>query len=1137
MSLLSISDILKFDKPDLLFVQEISNSSESLINLIKNLGYSAQCNVDSLHPSLPGTALVWKSTIKVSEINCLIERRVQSIKCGGETFVNVYAPSGSSNRRERWNMFNELFLHLLQIGGNKLPVLGGDFNAVLAECDTTRNFGSKYCKILDRIIKHMKYIDCFRYLHPRLREFTFHRGAQVAQSRLDRFYVPPHLLNDLITVRHKARISDHCQVEVKLNLTAGQVGTRPVKHKTFWKLNTSLLDDLSFREHFMILYERLSSLVLEYDNYALWWEDLAKPSIITLCKDFSFKLSKERKTTKRFLYSSLNIYLRRENWEEVARVKEAIRRMLVYDSRGVLIRSRQKEYAEEEKGSIYHYNKEMKAGSNNLTKMKYNDYQNEERITDNIDDIANITVNFYEALFNGRHDKDLNDTGVSFQPTEEYLEEFLAPLSTLSQRSQNLLVKEVTEKEVEEIVKNCPNGKSPGLDGLPYELYKHLWDIIGKDFTEVIKAQLIESKLIESGKHGATQLSSKVDGVPFVTELRPLTLLCCDYRILSKTINGRLHPVMKEVVDSSQLATGEKEKNILTGAYDLIATIDFVNKHKKQAYIASYDQVKAYDRASVQFLLKVMERMSFPKQFQDWIEMLHKEATTCLILPDGLSRKITVTFSFRQGDPIAMNCYTLTQEPLLRVVRINLTGITITNFKQLDESYCDDIEVVSDDTQDLIRFDQVMKKFEATSGAILSRNKKSKIMGLGVWQNRENWPEEVCWMRTEKQLRIFGFTFCDTYQGTLKETWERTVKGFEKVLFSWQARSLETMSQRVEVARTFALSKLYYVAQVLPLPAKYRVRIERSLSKFIFRGRHERLSLSLLENPPESGGLGVPNIAIKADSLLLKQTLRILSLPLENTFRHIGYWLGGFLRDTGCGLSFPELDQLGPVCHYHIAKFPLHKYMLENLEYGIMSGEVDIISMKTITTKSIYMARMEQILTSPKVEEKFPAVDFVELVYPRLNNPVLESKQRDLLFSLLHGIYRNRDRLFRQGRVDDPLCPNQDCNEQGLVQDIVHIFCGCSLVKNAWFWFKTKMTELMNTGGLIPVVSNDLFVMLMFPSCTRETDCCFLVGNYVEMVDKIAITKGTELSVGSLLGVLEGKKSALKMRSVPLVNV
>ena len=54
------------------------------------MGYRAECNIDPLHPTLPGTAIVWKNNLKVSEMNQLVERRAQSVNCAGEQFINVY---------------------------------------------------------------------------------------------------------------------------------------------------------------------------------------------------------------------------------------------------------------------------------------------------------------------------------------------------------------------------------------------------------------------------------------------------------------------------------------------------------------------------------------------------------------------------------------------------------------------------------------------------------------------------------------------------------------------------------------------------------------------------------------------------------------------------------------------------------------------------------------------------------------------------------------------------------------------------------------------------------------------------------------------------------------------------------------
>jgi hypothetical protein len=72
-------------------------------------------------------------------------------------------------------------------------------------------------------------------------------------------------------------------------------------------------------------------LVRLIDNHSEWWEILAKPAIASFCKDFSSKLARERKSTKRFLYASLKIFLGQENWAEVAKTKESIRRVLSYD--------------------------------------------------------------------------------------------------------------------------------------------------------------------------------------------------------------------------------------------------------------------------------------------------------------------------------------------------------------------------------------------------------------------------------------------------------------------------------------------------------------------------------------------------------------------------------------------------------------------------------------------------------------------------------------------------------------------------------------------------------------------------------------------------------------------------------------
>ena len=345
--------------------------------------------------------------------------------------------------------------------------------------------------MLARLIRNMNYTDCFRHLHPGAREFTFHRGANIAQSRLDRVYLPPHLLQQLLSAQHRPGLGDHCLAEVELDLRPGQARPAKLQKKTFWKLNTSLLDNPDFKIQFQAMYTRLTEVIDEYRDHAEWWEEEAKPAIAKFCKEFSALLAIERKNTKQFLYTSLKIFLMNENWTEVARVKEELRRMLMYDMTGLKIRSRQSEHAEEERGSIYHYNKERKGtGSSSLTKLRFTNEDGDEEITDEIPKIEKLIIAFYDALFNGRHDKNLVDTGTPFQLSDRYLEEFLSQLSSITQESKTKLVRELTMDELEVTVKTLPNGKSPGLDGIPYEFYKYMWEVIGRDFLEVVKDQM-----------------------------------------------------------------------------------------------------------------------------------------------------------------------------------------------------------------------------------------------------------------------------------------------------------------------------------------------------------------------------------------------------------------------------------------------------------------------------------------------------------------------------------------------------------------------------------------------------------------------------------------------------------------------
>ena len=531
-------------------------------------------NIDFDNQNAMGTGFVWKTYLPISEVYNVVECRGQLLKFGNQSFVNIYAPSGSQNKQARRTFFGQDIFRVIRGLDKTNPIIGGDFNCIISSKDTEKNFADKKCPALKNLVDSFSYSDPYRLLHPDGEDFTFCRPS-CAASRLDRFYVPQHLAGDVKQVSHHASLADHKYVVMTISLPDVSKIPEPVfANNSYWKLNTSILKDEDFLPNFSKMYQKLQSKIDEFSSIADWWDVCAKPAIKMFCMGVSTHLAEIKRDTKKYLFSYLNVALKLKDWSEVARVREEIKTILLQESMGFVVRSRFNENSEAEVASLFHFNRENKnSKKNNLNSLKIGD-----EISADKNIIEAEVLQYFGALFNGHHDKHLHDTGQSFVPDNSGLDDFLTGLGKLSPESQTKLARDLTFSEIEDIVFNeCENNKSPGLDGLPYELYKATWEIIGQDFAKVLQVQLERFDLIESDKHGATRLASKVDGVPAVNELRPITLLNCDYKILSKCFVKRLTPMMCEVILSGQLCSNGN-KNILFGISNVMYSIDYITR-------------------------------------------------------------------------------------------------------------------------------------------------------------------------------------------------------------------------------------------------------------------------------------------------------------------------------------------------------------------------------------------------------------------------------------------------------------------------------------------------------------------------------------------------------------------------------
>ena len=69
------------------------------------------------------------------------------------------------------------------------------------------------------------------------------------------------------------------------------------------------------------------------------------------------------------------------------------------------------------------------------------------------------------------------------------------------------------------------------------------------------------------------------------------------------------------------------------------------------------------------------------------------------------------------------------------------------------------------------------------------------------------------------------------------------------------------------------------------------------------------------------------------------------------------------------------------------------------------------------------------------------------------------------------------------------------------------------------------------TVGAMGTTSEE-FLLLQYPKDTLDDGCLWLIGNYVEIVDSLAVAKNKKLKVDQLRGILRGRLQGMSSRAV-----
>jgi exonuclease III len=750
--LAGLPGLLRDCSPDLVFLQEVVVSTTSLATAVSGLGYT-----------------VWRSAIAqprrciavlskhAAVVTDPVPGYLQQVTVHGLTFLHLHCPAGTSAelRAERNRLFQEVRRIISPLAIS--PILVGDFNCVINPFDVQVGpvpfDPHKMSVSLRDLITDFAYVDVFRQLFPDSLQFSFFRPNMLS-SRLDRLYVPPVFATSCFIARYIPTLSDHSSLYCVFS-QAGlglRLQPRPRKPPFYWKFNSALLSEPTFTPLFADFW---AALLPSRDNFhggpAAWWEQAAKPAVRAFCQAFSRQVAARNKHTRRFFTRALELALQDNDWLAIAACKARLQGFDQQLAAGLALRGHVPLIPGEEP-SIFLLAQEGKHGHSpglEAVKNSNGDILREPEAVE-----AEI-LSYFEALFQGRHittpDRpEPHDSGTTFSPSRpEAAANFLAGLPTLTPDQSAALDRPFELHELRAAVASAASGKSPGLDGLSYEFYNSTLPLTGPPLLAALNSMLEAGQLSESLRQGVVRLLPKVAGVPTAAQLRPITLLCTDYKLLTKMFVGRLLPLLPHLLTSTQLCS-IRGRSIFDGGLAIWSSLLRLNHLQSPGYLVSLDFFHAYDRVDLHWVEAILEAMGVGAIFRGWIRTLHSDASARFMC-HKLSLPLQILFSIRQGDPLAMLLFLFHIEPLLHRLQRDLTGLRVGLAQEAGLGYVDDVAVLSCDEQDLLRMDSAVADFEAVSGALLNRNRKSVIVGLGSWEARS---VKICRFFTHSNSKI-----------------------------------------------------------------------------------------------------------------------------------------------------------------------------------------------------------------------------------------------------------------------------------------------------------------------------------------------------------------------------------------------
>jgi exonuclease III len=870
---------------DIVFLQDIHTlpSDEAVWNLI----WRGEIEFSHLNSNTAGLAIAFsnKLDVKVECKTIVLPGRILhlTVEIGGHRFylINVYCPTDYADKA---TFHVALKTHLNHLDASVPILLGGDFNCTLnPQLDRTGvNEPHPFpAKTLDSILSRFKLTDVYRSIHPNEPGYTWSRSDGTA-ARLDRFYISKdHRQFAKSAIVSACNDSDHSLVRIYVNIKSHKRGS------AYWCLNTSLLEDNDYIDLIKSFWTEWGAEKRRFSNLQTWW-DCGKKRIKEISILFSTNKNSSFKQKVDDLKAEIDFLESNSNDPDLNAILSEKRAVLAelqhVKVRGAWIRSRFSYINESDRPTSYFFNLEKRRGTKKI--LSHLRLPNG-LIVDDDNEIRNHARVFYQDLY-------------SPDPVDiESQEVLLDNLPQLSAESKSFLDEPLTLEELSTAVKLVNKNKSPGIDGLPSEFYQTFWPILGQDFYDVFLTSVQENELPLSCRRAVLTLLPKKGDTSLLQNWRPVSLLCCDYKIFTRSLSNRLRTCLTEIIhlDQSYCVPG---RHIADNIRLISDVVEYANECDIPLGIISLDQRKAFDRVHHEYLTNTLKAFGFGDYFLQCINTLYTDVTSLLKINNKLTSPFAFKRGIRQGCSLSGQLYAICLEPLLHKLRspegISGVSLPMSGGKRCKQSaYADDVDVLATQDSDFTTLSYWIGLYQHASNAEVNYT-KSEGLWCGSWRNRTDTPLGLKW--NSEGMKILG-TYTGNTKQFLEKNWDGLATSVSDRLDRWKpfAKAL-SFRGRVLVANLLAASKLWHKFNAVSPPNEVLDLVQRILLDFVWQGKHW-VAKEVMFLPLHMGGQGIVHLVSRLRDFRFQFVYRLIQSVEQEEIHPSVFFSRYFLSRVG----------------------------------------------------------------------------------------------------------------------------------------------------------------------------------------------------------------------------------------------